>query len=66
MDDSESIRKCQKSIFYMLIDNKMLTERKRRNSWLRKMAERNIQPEPSALTASMWKHGCSCFQPEDH
>ena len=27
VDDSESINKCQKSIFYMLIDNVMLTER---------------------------------------
>ena len=32
VDDSESIHKCQKSIFYMLIDNIMLTERKMRNS----------------------------------
>ena len=30
------------------------------------MAERNIQPTASASTASMWKHGCSCFQLEDH
>ena len=30
--DSESNHKCQKSIFYTLIDNVMLTERKRRNS----------------------------------
>ena len=32
VDDSESIHKSQKSIFWMLINNVMLTERKRWNS----------------------------------
>ena len=32
VEDSESIQKCQKSIFYTLIDSVMLTERKRRTS----------------------------------
>ena len=30
------------------------------------LAERNIQPAASALTTSVWKHGCSCFHLEDH
>ena len=42
VDDSESIHKCQKSIFYMLIDNVMLTERKRRNSEVRKCSARTV------------------------
>ena len=29
-------------------------------------AECNIQLDTSALTAGMWKHGCSCIQREDH
>ena len=42
VDDSESIRKCQKSIFYMLIDNVMLTERKRRNPEVWKCSARTV------------------------
>ena len=30
------------------------------------MAARNIQLAASALTVSVWKHGCSCYQLEDH
>ena len=42
VDDSESIHKCQKSIFYMLIDNIMLMERKRRNSEVWKCSARTV------------------------
>ena len=62
----------------MLIDNVMLTEHKRRNSQFRKcstrivnganitkkheMAQHNVHPAASALTASMWKHGCRTIE----
>ena len=42
VDDSESIHKCQKSIFYMLIDNVMLTECKRWNSEVQKCSARIV------------------------
>ena len=42
VDDSESIHKCQKSFSYMLIDNVMLTERKRQNSEVRKCSARSV------------------------
>ena len=66
----------------MLMGNVMLTECKRWNLLLWKcntqtvdgahitkkneIAECSIKPAASVLTASMWKHGCSCFQLEDH
>ena len=42
VDDSESIHKCPKSIFYMLIDNVILTERKKRNSEVQKCSARTV------------------------